>query len=146
MSVGWNTYLIFDLLSPFYFTLQPAMPPATHVWGPSLLTVPSVRSQRQDYWWNSTQGKMSPMASVCPGVEPTFTWRALDCVKVRLVGRHAGCMFLPFKVPMKWNYSQIDLGRPLTSREQASRFIFYYLWQIRKPAHKRATSLISFVL
>lgn len=63
-------------------SVKPAMPLATRVWGPSLLTVPSVRSQRQDYWWNSTQGKMSPMASVCPSVEPTFTWRALDCVKL----------------------------------------------------------------
>lgn len=63
-------------------SVEPAMSPATRVWVPSPLTVPSVRSQRQDYRWSSTQGKMSPMASVFPSVEPTFTWRALDYVKL----------------------------------------------------------------
>lgn len=63
-------------------SVEPAMAPATRVWVPSPLIVPSVRSQRQDSRWSSTQGKMSPMASVFLSVEPTFTWRALDYVKL----------------------------------------------------------------
>lgn len=67
---------------PTVGSAKPAMPPATLVWVPSPLTVWSVRSQRQDYGWSSPQEQMSPMASVCPSVEPTFTWRALDVVKL----------------------------------------------------------------
>lgn len=71
-------------------SVKPAMPPATHVWVPSPLTVLSVRSQRQDYGWSSTQAQMAPTASVCPSVDPTSSWRALDCVK--LATRPASCV------------------------------------------------------
>jgi hypothetical protein len=75
-------YLIFALFSAFYPHLQPVMPPARLVWVLNPLTVPAVRSQRQDCRQSSSRGQASPLASVCPSAEPSFTWRALGSVKV----------------------------------------------------------------
>lgn len=60
---------------------QPAMSPARLVWGPSPLTAPRVRAPRRDCRWDSSWPQ-SPPASVCPSAVPSFTWRALGCVKL----------------------------------------------------------------